>query len=308
MTPGRASRVVRAVTVVVASLLALASCSDPQPRTLPPPSSTSSTLATTTTTKPDYSQIELATVPGQTTTSAPIAEGDAVLRGIVLGPDGPVPQAIVRAERLVGDAVQRLDVRAGDDGIFRLAGIPGGRFRVRAFLPPSLTMADAEIFFLADGDERELRLVVEPFSGVAIDAVTTPSSPIVGRGVNLAVRVADRIVDENGVAREVPRAGEAVRVNSSGWTELNGAAAGVTDARGVVVFEYRCDRVGPVTATAVVGAEQQAFPLDVPGCAPVPTTTTTTTTSTTSTTIVGDDGNGNDGDDPATSTTSTTDP
>ncbi len=274
---------VAAIAVAVVAVIAflVPGCSAPEARTLPPPSSTSSTAPTTTTTEPDYSLIALDPVPGQTTTTAPTTTGHTTLQGSVEGPDGPVPGAVVRADRLVGDAVQRTEVRTAADGTFQATGLPGGRFRVRAFLPGSLAMDDAEVFFIADGETRDLRLLVQAYTGFTVRASTNPAAPIVGDAVNLAVLVAERTVDDSGIAREVPKPGLAVRISASGWTALDDLPVQFTDTDGIAVFEFRCDRVTTVVATAIVGADEEAFPLEPPACAPVPTTTTTTTTSTT---------------------------
>lgn len=301
------NRRARIVLVGAVSILLLAALVDvaqrPEARTLPPPSSTSSTEPTVATTAPDYSRIALEPVPGETTTTAPMTEGSSTVRGSVVGPDGPVPGAVVRAERLVGDAVQRVDVRTAEDGTYTIDRIPGGRFRVRAFLPPTLAMESAEVFFLEDGTERDLRLVVQAFSGLSVRASTAPTAPFVGQDVNLAVRVAEFTVDDDGVARQVPRPDVAVRVTSSGWARADdrsddddggltnpfeddddddgggGSSDDVetTGADGVALFEFHCDRATNVTATAFVGPDEQPFPLDPPPCRPQPTTTTTTT-------------------------------
>ncbi len=286
---GRWLRVAAIVVALVLVVFFLVPSGGPEARTLPPPSSTSSTQPTTTTTAPDYSLIALDSVPGRTTTTVPVSTGHTTLQGSVEGPDGPVPGAVVRADRLVGDAVQRTEVQTAADGTFSLPGLPGGRFRVRAFLPGSLAMDDAEVFFIADGETRDLRLIVQAYSGLAVRASTNPVSPIVGDAVNLAVLVAERTVDDSGIAREVPRAGLAVRVSASGWTALDDLPVQFTDADGVAVFQFRCDRVSTVVATAVVGADEETFPLEPPACAPVPPTTTSTTSTTegTSTTQAG---------------------
>jgi len=272
-----------AVVAVIAVLST--TCGRPERRSLPPPEPTSSPRpGESTTTEPDFSRVFLPAVPGETTTT--LAEsGRAVLEGVVVGPDGNVPDAVVRVERLVGDAVQRRDVRARPDGTYAVEGLPGGRLRVRAFLPPGLTMAEPEIFFLADGERRDLRLVVTRHEGPDVRASTAPSQPRAGELVNLLVWVAERVVDEQGVARTVPRAGVPVEVVSSGWTSVE--ARPVTDGEGVALFTFRCERASPVTATAVVGlgAEQRSYPLEVTGCAarPAPTTSTTTARATTTT-------------------------
>ena len=275
-------------------------------RRLPPPSSTAPTLPEPTTSSIDLSRVALAPVRGQTTTTF-ATTGDAVLAGVVTGPDGPVPGAVVRVERLIGDApVQTNEVRAGADGAWQLQGAPGGRFRVRAYLPPALTTAEPTVFFLADGEARQVDLQVEQVDGLVVVAGTTPVAPFLGSSLSLGVRVTARTVGEDGIARATPLPGVGVRVRTSGWTELQQDAVAVTDAEGLVVFAYRCDRVGQPSATALIDVVQQpapttapeqvdpaapptssagptvvteSFPLDVPPCAPPPTTTTAAPTT-----------------------------
>lgn len=286
----------------------LGACGAPDSGLLPPPSSTSSTSTVPVTQPVDRSLIQLEAFPGATTTTLPIEVGKSTLRGTVVGPEGAVPGAVVRIQRLVGDAVQSRDVAADAAGTFVVANVPGGRYRMRAFLAPRLAMTQPEIFFLTDGDERTVDLRTEVYEGVAVKASATPGSPIVGQGVNIAVRVANRTVEPDGIGREVPVAGVGVRLRTSGLTSLDaepepepepdpdddpadeeaGASSGgtgdssppsrVTDGNGVIVFQFRCDQVGATTATAVVtvGEEEETFPLDIPPCSPVPTTTTTT--------------------------------
>ena len=302
----------RSTSALLLAGVVLVACGAPDSGLLPPPSSTSSTSTTPTTAPIDYSEIALEAFPGRPTTSAPISAGTATIRGAVSGPDGGVVGGTVRIERLVADVVQRTDVPTNETGGFILSGVPGGRYRVRAFQAPRLAMMDVEVFFLEDGADKEIRLNTEVFEGTAVRASTTPANPIVGQGVNLAVRVAQRTVDGDGIGREAPLAGVAVRVRTSGWVVLDeqqattttttdpdddasdeddesdtddpapaGGSARVTDGDGVIVFQFACDRVGSTTATAVVGSgdDEETFSLEVPPCAPVPTTTTTTTTA-----------------------------
>lgn len=263
-------------------------CSRPDDRSLPPPSSTSSTAPPESTTTVDLSRVALPAVRGETTTTLQ-ETGRASVRGVVVGPDGNVPQAIVRIERLVGDSVQVREVRAGADGTFAVEGLPGGRMRVRAFLPPTLTMAGAEVFFLRDRDTRDVRLTVTAHTGPDVRASTAPAEPVVGDLVNLLVWVAERVVDERGVARTVPRPGVPVQVDVSGWVFVQGRSA--TDGEGAALFTFRCERAIPVTAMAFIGTDPdvRSYPLEVPACASRPPATTTTTDPDRTTTTDEDD-------------------
>lgn len=291
----------RHVATLVGTAIAvlLAACGAPDSGLLPPPSSTSSTSAAPTTVPVDRSLIALDPLPGEVTTTVPLESGRSTIRGRVLAPEGDAAGALVRVDRLVGDAVQRRNVPAGPGGEFVLPNVPGGRYRVRAFLAPRLAMMNSEIFFLEDGGTKEIDLRTELFEGLTAKGSTNPAAPIVGQGVNLAIRVAQRSVDGEGVGREVPLPGIPVRVSTSGFVVLDqepepepdpdadpddpdaapaepSTATRVTDANGVIVFQFACDRVGPTTATATVGSgeTEEVFTIEVPPCSPVPTTTT----------------------------------
>ena len=294
---------IRLAAVVIGVILVVAvfggTCSAPDRRSLPPPDPTASTVPEETTTTVDHSRTVLQPLTGRTTTT--LAEfGDAILSGRVTGPNGPVPGAIVRIERLVADAVQVREVRTGDDGTWTLEGLPGGRMRVRAYAPPSLTMLEPEIFFLTEAQPRELRLTVREHAGVLVLSDVTPQAPTVGSDVSVAVRVVRKVVDGEGVARTEPIARVPLQIESSGWSLVGGPAA--TGSDGVAVFTFRCEQPATVAASALLfdGTQDRRFPLEVPSCGARPTTTTTTSTSTT--TAEPDD----DEDDDDTSSTSST--
>lgn len=282
---------------------------DPDSGLLPPPRPTAPTSDVPTTTRPDFSEVTLGAVADGEDPPVEFREfGDATIAGAVSGPEGAVPGAIVRIERLVDDEVRRIDVVTDEQGGFVLAGTPGGRFRIRAFQAPFLTMGDPEIFYLADGETRELRFQLTAYTGRNVTSAVAPTAPFIGQDVNLLVRVTDRGVDADGVGREEPIGGVSVEIESSGWQTRAATPFGITGANGTIVFGFRCDRITPVTAVAVVAAGtdlEQRISLDVPPCGPRPTTTTTTTTTTpddgdsTTTTTDGDgagDGNGGGAD------------
>lgn len=278
LAPFRRVIVVAVIAAVVVGLLVTVSCGTPQGRVLPAPSSTASTVATPTTERPDYSQIALQAYPGQTTTTTPISAGSATISGAVDGPNGLIPGAVVRFERLVGDAVQSVDVLSGADGRYQLANVPGGRYRVRAYFPPLLAMEQSEIFYLADGEEKDLTLRTVEYTGFVVASGVTPAAPFLGQGANLVVRVTQRIVDGDGVGREVGVAGANVSVSTTGWTPVAPNIVVVSDGNGNAVFTFSCDTVTNVTATALVdtGTGPVGYGLEAPPCSPRPTTTTTT--------------------------------
>lgn len=226
---------------------------------------TPTTGATTSTTVLDRSGIALAGVPGQTTTT--IAErGTAVITGSVQGPTGLVVGATVRIERLVAGREVRTDVLTGPDGRFAVPDLPGGRYRVRAFLAPSLAQVVPEVRFLQDGAEHDFPLVVEQQGGILVRADVAPEPPLVGRAVNLVAVVSSRTVDADGVVRSRPVVGVSVELTGLGrWTLREDAETSTsttdplfgttftspsqtpsarTSSSGLVRYELRCERTG----------------------------------------------------------------
>ncbi len=210
-------RRVRAIPWLVAILVAGACISDEQTSPRPRPDSVPST------TELDTSGVELAGVPGQTTTTF-IETGATVIAGSVTGPKGLVVGATVRVERLVAGREIRTDLVTGDDGAFRLEGLPGGRYRVRAFLAPSLVQVVPDVRFLSDDEEHTFDLVVEHLAGVAVQAGAAPDPPLLGRPVNIVVAVVNRTVDGEGIVRSSPVVGLTVELVGLGRWVLREAA------------------------------------------------------------------------------------
>lgn len=297
----------RPVALAVAALLALStSCSDE--RDAGPAPTTEPTASTTTV---DLTGVVLGQVPGETTTTGPVEVGRARLVGTVRGPDGPVPGATVRVERLVGGGQVGRDLSSGPDGTWTLDRVPGGRYRVRAFLPPSLAQPRPDVRFLADGDEHRFDLVVEDQGGLVVRADLAPDRPPVGSAVNLAVLVATRTVDLDGVVRAAPVTGVLVELTGFGRWVLREAPSTPTtgtslldpddgtstttepdrgatatqrlDGRGQARFELECRQRGaPGLALRIPivsddGPGTQTVALDLPGCGADPPATPTTT-------------------------------
>lgn len=212
--------------LVVATLVAACAGDDdagPSPTTRP----------TTSTSAVDLSGVALPGVGGETTSTID-ETGTARLVGTVRGPGGPLPDAVVRIDRLVAGREIRRDVRTGPDGRWELRDVPGGRYRVRAYLAPSYAQTTAEVRFLNDGKEHAYDLVVEDQRGVLVRADVAPDQPTVGNAVNLAVLVVRRVVAEDGVVRSTPVAGELVELLGLGrWELRDDDAAGGGDDGGI---------------------------------------------------------------------------
>jgi len=227
---------------------------------------TTSTGPTSSTTVIDRSGIALAGVPGQTTSTI-VERGTARLTGSVQGPSGLVVGATVRIERLVAGREIRVDLVSGPDGRFVLADVPGGRYRVRAFLPPTLAQVEPEIRFLEDEAEHEFTLVMEQHGGLVVRADVAPEPPLLDRAVNLVATVSTRSVDADGVVRSTPVAGVSVELTGLGRWVLREddestttsspfdtttfttfreepSPSARTDGSGRVRYELRCERAG----------------------------------------------------------------
>ncbi|MGI8793333.1 MAG: carboxypeptidase-like regulatory domain-containing protein [Acidimicrobiales bacterium] len=242
--------------------------------------------ATTTSTIEDFSAVALAGVPGRTTTSLGVGPGDATLNGAVVGPAGPVAGALVRAERLVGDAVVGADVLTKDDGTWALPAVLGGRYRLRAWRAPDLALIKPEVFYLNSNETKAVNLPLTQYTGLTASADVAPSPPPIDESANLAVQVSERSVDDQGVVRGVPRPALNVEVFGAGDWQLQSANPTTSDVAGIARFRLVCRRAGEQPLSVVV-ADSRSFTLDLPPCSvpPPDPNAPPQTTSTTSTTI-----------------------
>jgi hypothetical protein len=160
----------------------------------------------------------------------------------------------------------------------------GGRYRVRAWLAPTMALTTPDIFFLAAASMQTVTLTLVSYTGAQISAATNPSPPPVGQPANLAVAVVNPVVDAKGVVGYAPVAGASVTLVSGGSWTVSSTNPATTDSAGEAVFEVECGTVGSDQLDAAVSGIGEE-PLTVPGCVEPPPTTTTSTSSTTSTTV-----------------------
>lgn len=274
----------RAALAVALVLGAACSGSDDAGKPRPTPSLPPPTVAV------DFSGVRLERVPGNTTTTIAMGPGRALLNGVVMGPEGPVPGAVVRAERLVGDGQASVDVATLPDGTWSIPNVFGGRYRVRAWRAPDLALTKPEVFFLAGDEKKRLDLGVTRYDGPAVTASIAPNPPFVGEPANLVVRLSIQSVDPQGIVRAVPAGPTSVNLVGSGAWSVESENPTFTDGVGDARWRVRCRSSGNQPLAVVVG-DLQTLPLaGLPPCGtvtvePEPPPVSTSSPSTTSTTF-----------------------
>jgi hypothetical protein len=273
-----------ALPILVLSVFLFKGCSTAKVPLLHPPAGVTLPAAAATSVPVDLTGVQLAGVAG-TTTLVPVAvTGTSHLGGSVNGPQGPVPGATVRVDHLVTGNPPPIDVLTGADGRWDLPNIAGGRYRVRAFLAPSLAQTQPQIFFLTEGEEHPLDLTVESFVGLSLAAAVAPDPPQLNKPLTLVVRAARKTVDANGVVQSQPVVNaEVVLTNVQGWA-VRGSSTGFTDGNGDATFTLECRQAGASQVQVAVrptpADPPQAATLAVSACGdPAATSTTPTTAS-----------------------------
>ena len=275
------------VAVAVALAAVAAACSSgPALIDYPTPKASAPTTSTTVF---DYESVALPDVPGRTTTTVDTRPGKANLTGTVTGPEGPVPMANVRVERLVEETVLTKDLVAGPDGAWRLDLVRGGRYRVRAWRAPDLAQVEPQIFYLGFDETRSLALVTARYNGPQATALVEPSPPVINEPVALSVVVTTATVDAQGIVRGTPLGGTSVQLLAGfGDWRVESPPAQVADAGGNAMWRLTCLAVGPRPLSVIIGSGTPAT-LTVPPCddgtgaqqvAATPATTPRTTTTT----------------------------
>lgn len=207
-----------------------------------------------------------------------MAGGESELRGTVNGPEGPAFAGIVRIERHTSEGIGTVDVRVGADGRWSRKRLPGGRYRIRAWVPGQLTMTRSEVLFLDDEGISETDFIIGPVDPQPLIEFVEAGSMYNGLTGTVAVTLSQRVVDAEGRILIVPIPGATVDIRlGSEVTSLSGLAQ-VTDGQGAARFLLRCNTVGTGRLVARYGHLQRTFTL--PSCLPIPKPTTTTTTTT----------------------------
>jgi hypothetical protein len=203
--------------------------------------------------------------------AAPVAMsgGSARLSGIVQGPDGPQAGATVRVERFVEDRVGRVDTTSAGDGSFGLAGLPGGRYRLRAWFRPSLTATRSVVTFLvADGGALISDLVLERHSATTMLGTVGVARWQVGQRAGVSVLVSQEYVDGDGIVRTGGVAGAPINLQVPSGLVLISDDSAVTGTDGYARFGVECAVSGRYTLVAESSGYTR--PIAAPVCNPPP--------------------------------------
>lgn len=279
------------VLAVLGGALLLPACASKY-QALPPPPTTIPLPPVTV--APDYSAVQLHAVTGRGTTSTtvPIGPGHATLNGNVSGPDGVEPNAVVHIERLVGNSVGAMDIPTNPDGTWSLPNVLGGRYRVRAWRAPDLSLVQPAIFFLANTESKAVNLPLSKYDGRSVEAAIAPKPPVIGQPANLVVRLVVQSVDPQGIVQGTPVVGATMQLSGAGDWRVRSENPTLTDSEGQASYAVVCNTTG--TQPLGVTVDGQYYDLQLPDCSsgfvepsttdPSVRTTPTTTRRTTSTT------------------------
>jgi hypothetical protein len=193
--------------------------------------------------------------------------GSAVIRGVVTGPDGPLPGATVRVERHTSTGMASTQVETDEEGHWELRSVQGGRYRVRAWLVGQYTMNGSEVLFLSDDQRATFDLTIAPVDPGPHLSFTYWGDLYLGHTGTVAASVTTRTVGDDGVVTIDGVPGAVVTLApSSGLVALPGEVRAGPD--GVARFELRCDRLG--ASVGVVQYQNRRATFTLPDCVPVP--------------------------------------
>jgi hypothetical protein len=254
-------RILLAVVVALGAVSCGGSGDKPPPTTVPP-------TIVTTTVAPASTLPPVTAPPGvprtATTLNTEMGPGAAILSGMVIGPEGPVPGATVRIERFVGDKVATQTVQTSA-GAWSLPSILGGSYRVEAFRPPDLAQPAPDVFFLGGAENKQLNTTLVRYGSTGVTATIDPNPPLVGLPATLTVRYGGGTVDP-ATGRVIPsgRAGVQVQIVTGPNFSVESAPVAITDGSGEVSWIVRCLQPGPVPVNLVTGAT--ASTVSLPPC------------------------------------------
>ncbi len=180
----------------------------------------------------------------------------------------PLERGVVRLERHTTNGVGVLDLAVDDQGRWGADDLPGGRYRLRAWIPGVATSGASEVFFLAEGDVSTHRIELSGVDPSPRLELADGGPMFVGLESRVAVVASRRWIDDEGLVVTGPMAGASVTLSVSGPLVVESSETAITDSRGLAQFRVRCGDPGPTSGTAVMGVVTVSGPF--PTCQSVP--------------------------------------
>ncbi len=237
-------------------------------------------VAPTSSTMASFEAQPLSAVGGSTTVpGVGLKGGSSTIRGKVTINGAAASGATVRIDRFVGDKSAGADLKTNEAGEYSLGGIPGGRYRVRAFRKPDATLTTPQVIFLSAGESRSLDIPLSRYnSGFVVSSAIAPNPPRVGETANIAVSITNQGVDDSGVARSSGQNGVTLTLITQSGRTIISANPTTTSGRGVATWTIRCEGLGD-QGLSIGLPDGSTAPVNVAACQlPPPTTTSTVVT------------------------------
>ncbi len=209
--------------------------------------------------------------PVPTTTSPPTGsdDGSADSTTVITEPEpAPLERGVVRLERHTTNGVGVLDLAVDDQGRWGADDLPGGRYRLRAWIPGAATSGTSEVFFLAEGEVSTHRIELSGVDAAPRLELADGGPMFVGLESRVGVVASRRWIDDDGLVVTGPMAGASVILSVSGPLMVESSETAITDSRGLAQFRVRCSEPGPTSGTAVMGVVTVSGPF--PTCQSVP--------------------------------------
>lgn len=172
--------------------------------------------------------------------------GTASLRGTVVGPDGPVAGATVEIQRHTEAGIGSRLLTTSEEGEWSVRGMPGGRYRVRAWLPALLTMGGSEVRFVEAGEVADFTFSlwgIDPSPGLEL----VDAGPIYeGSTGEVAVVASRRSIDADGFIVTTPLPGVGIDVEVTPDVVLLSSSSGTAGVDGAARFTIGCPAPGVV--------------------------------------------------------------
>jgi hypothetical protein len=202
------------------------------------------------------------------------AGGWGRISGTVVGPDGPVLQALIRLERHTTDGVGVLQGPVQPDGTWSFNDLPGGLYRARAWVPGVMTTGRSEVVFLSEGGVAEFAFSMWGIDPSPMLEFVDPG-PIYHRGTGtVAVVLVRRSIDADGIVVTTPIPSAAVTIELASPLMLASSPVQFTDPQGAARFVLTCPASGvtdPAQAGVLVARSgEQVATFALPGCKPEP--------------------------------------